>query len=351
MTSFNTRPRPVQLYDLHPPMDDFRAEILQGLQRSPKAISPKYLYDQSGAELFDAICTLEEYYLTRTEMAILRQHASEIATLIGDGVLVEFGSGSSQKVRILLDALPANVTYLGLDISKQHLYDACRQLAADYPSLEAIAICTDYTQPFDLPPIPALQHHKVGFFPGSSIGNLEPAEAVAFLKNTATLLQPQGDLLIGVDLKKDKAILEAAYCDRQGISAAFALNLLTRMNRELGAILTWSSLSTRRFTIPWDALKCFWLAALTKRSRWLALRFPLGRGNGCARNIPISIVWLSFRNSLYWQGFSPSRFGLIPNSTLVCIIYIFRNRWQEARYYWAESCEWWWNHRRLGDGD
>jgi dimethylhistidine N-methyltransferase len=233
----------IQLYDLHPPLDDFRTEVLAGLGRSPKSFSPKFLYDKRGAELFDAICTLDEYYLTRTEMAILNTYAGEIAALIGDGVLIEFGSGSSQKVRIILDAVPQLPPqmppqlpiYVGLDISKQHLQESCTQLAQDYPGLEAIAICTDYTQPLQLPDIPTLRNkHKIGFFPGSSIGNLEPQEAVQFLKNTAPLLE-HGDLLIGVDLKKDKAILEAAYDDAQGISADFALNLLTRINRELGA--------------------------------------------------------------------------------------------------------------------
>lgn len=225
----------VQLYDLHPPLDDFRTEVLAGLERSPKSISPKFLYDKRGAELFDVICTLDEYYLTRTEMAILHTYAGEIAALLGDGALIEFGSGSSQKVRIILDAMPQMPIYVGLDISKQHLQESCTQLAKDYPGLEAIAVCTDYTQPLQLPDIPILRNkHKIGFFPGSSIGNLEPQEAVQFLKNTAPLLEG-GDLLIGVDLKKDKAILEAAYDDAQGVSADFALNLLTRINRELGA--------------------------------------------------------------------------------------------------------------------
>jgi dimethylhistidine N-methyltransferase len=229
----------VQIYDLHPPLDDFRAAVIQGLTRSPKSIPPQFLYDKRGAELFDQICTLDEYYLTRTEMGILQAAAPEIATLIGDGALIEFGSGSSQKIRILLDAMPHRLAphrlaYVGLDISRQHLQAACTQLAIDYPDLETIAICTDYTQPIPLPDISALQHHKVGFFPGSSIGNLEPIEAVDFLKNAATLLN-SGDLLVGVDLKKERRILEAAYDDAKGISAAFARNLLTRINRELGA--------------------------------------------------------------------------------------------------------------------
>lgn len=234
-SKLNIRPI-VQFYDLHPSLGDFRAEVLQGLSQPEKVVSPKFLYDKRGAELFDSICALEEYYLTRTEIAILKDYAPEIAELIGNSVLIEFGSGSSQKVRRLLDAMPHLPTYVALDISKQHLYESCLDLATAYLNLETIAICTDYTQPLQLPDIPALrQTHKVGFFPGSSIGNLEPEEVVRFLKNAANILQPHGDFLIGVDLKKDKAILEPAYDDTQGISAAFALNLLTRINQELAA--------------------------------------------------------------------------------------------------------------------
>ena len=225
----------VKQYDLHPPMADLRAEVLQGLTQSPKVISPKFLYDKKGAELFDEICTLDEYYLTRTEVEILQAHATEISDLVGDSVFIEFGSGSSQKIRILLDAMPNLPTYIALDISKQHLQESCEDLAKSYPGLETIAICTDYMQPLTLPPIRSIEGKtKVAFFPGSSIGNLEPDEVVQFLHNTAALVGEQGGLLIGVDLKKSKTILEPAYDDAQGVSAAFALNLLTRINRELG---------------------------------------------------------------------------------------------------------------------
>lgn len=230
--SFQTQRFPVKLYDFHPPVDDFRSAVLQGLRSPQKAISPKFLYDKRGSELFDAICQLPEYYLTRTEMGILQTHAPDIAASLGDRTLVELGSGSSQKIRILLQAAPQITTYVGVDISRQHLREACHDLMADFEGLEAIAICADYTQPLPLDTIPELQTHPtVGFFPGSSIGNLEPEEAIAFLKTVARL----GDLVIGVDLKKPAAILEPAYDDAQGVSAAFALNVLTRINRELGA--------------------------------------------------------------------------------------------------------------------
>lgn len=241
----------IQLYDLHPPLEDFRTEVLKGLQKTQKTIPAKFLYDKRGAELFDRICALEEYYLTRTERMILQDRAAEIAELIGDGALIEFGSGSSQKVRILLDAMPDPITYVALDISKQHLVESCANLAQAYPELTVIAVCTDYTQPLELPEVLSLKHkHKVAFFPGSSIGNLEPDEVVQFLKNTATLLQPNGGLLVGVDLKKSKEILEPAYDDSQGISAAFALNLLARINRELGADFDLDNFGYRAFYNP-----------------------------------------------------------------------------------------------------
>lgn len=249
-TSTSSAPA-IPLYDLHPPLDDFRADVLHGLRQPQKAIPAKYLYDKRGAELFDAICAVEEYYPTRTEISILHEHAAEMAELIGDRALVEFGSGSSQKIRTLLDALPPPTTYVALDISKQHLYESCCNLVELYPKLEAIAVCTDYTQPFHLPDHPALHdRQKIGFFPGSTIGNLEPAEAIAFLKTAATILAPQGDFLIGVDLKKDKAILEPAYDDAAGVSAAFALNLLTRINRELGADFDLDKFSYRAIYNP-----------------------------------------------------------------------------------------------------
>ncbi|PSN11104.1 L-histidine N(alpha)-methyltransferase [filamentous cyanobacterium CCT1] len=222
----------VKLYDFHPPMEDFRSAVLRGLSLPQKQFSPQFLYDKRGSELFDAICQLPEYYLTRTEMAILRANAKEIAMALDHRALVELGSGSSQKIRILLEAAPQVNTYVGVDISRQHLQEACAALVDDFEGLEAIAVCADYTKPLPLGTIPELRDRPtIGFFPGSSIGNLELAEVIAFLKTVAVL----GDLIVGVDLKKSPAILEPAYDDAQGVSAAFALNVLTRINRELGA--------------------------------------------------------------------------------------------------------------------
>jgi dimethylhistidine N-methyltransferase len=230
---------PIQLFDFHPVLEDFRCAVLQGLSQTPKHVPATWLYDQRGAELFEQITALQEYYLTRTEMEILRSHGAEIGDRISGGALIEFGSGNSKKIRILLDALQqkgqALPIYVGLDISKAQLRSSCEDLVADYPGLEAIAICADYTQPLQLPEVASLQNcHKTAFFPGSTIGNLEPESAIDFLKTVATLLGPGGDLIVGVDLQKGKSILEPAYDDSQGVSAEFALNLLVRMNRELG---------------------------------------------------------------------------------------------------------------------
>lgn len=222
----------IQFYDEHPKPVDFYAEVIHGLQSKPKLIPPKFFYDEAGSKLFDAICEVPEYYPTRTEMALLYEHADEIAALIGkECLLIEPGSGSSQKVRLLLDALqPA--AYMPMDISRAHLLNAAQQLSEDYPWLEVHATCVDFTTEMKLRFCPP-SIHKVAFFPGSSIGNFEPADAIGFLRNMANMVGSGGGLLIGVDLKKDHSILNAAYNDAQGVTAEFNLNLLTRINNEL----------------------------------------------------------------------------------------------------------------------
>ncbi|RYF67666.1 MAG: L-histidine N(alpha)-methyltransferase, partial [Comamonadaceae bacterium] len=187
-----------------------------------------------GSALFDRICDLPEYYPTRTELRILTDRAAEIAHHIGPGAeIVEFGAGSLTKVRLLLDALDAPQRFLPIDISGEHLESAAERLRADYPRLAVQPIVGDYTQPFDLPALGA-GGRRVGFFPGSTLGNFNPDEALAFLQSAAQMLGG-GGLLIGVDLIKDPALLHAAYNDAQGVTAAFNLNLLHRANAELGA--------------------------------------------------------------------------------------------------------------------
>jgi dimethylhistidine N-methyltransferase len=222
----------VHFYDLHPKPADMRAEVMAGLSQPQKRIAPKFFYDRKGSLLFDAITELPEYYPTRTEVGILRSHGAEMAELVGQGaLLVELGSGSSQKIRLLLGALQPAI-YVPVDISREHLMQSASDLAASFPGLEVHAACADYSGPFELP-IRANGHECVAFFPGSSIGNFDPGDAVRFLRQVGTLVAPGGKLLIGVDLIKDLDILNAAYNDTRGVTADFNLNLLERINREL----------------------------------------------------------------------------------------------------------------------
>jgi dimethylhistidine N-methyltransferase len=215
------------------PLEAFRDAVLHGLNAREKSIPSKYLYDEQGSRLFEEICRQAEYYPTRTELGLLAEHAEEIALLFGrGGTLIELGSGASDKVRILLDTASALDCYIPVDISHDHLQQAARTLAADYPALTVLPVTADYTRPFDLP---AVDGPKSGFFPGSTIGNFLPGEAIAFLAGTAALLGPGSGLLIGVDLQKDLRILLPAYDDAAGVTRAFNLNLLTRINRELDA--------------------------------------------------------------------------------------------------------------------
>lgn len=224
-------------HDLGHEGEDFRAAVLTGLAQPQKQVPAKFFYDTRGSQLFDRICELESYYPTRTEIGLLRRHAGEIAEAAGsEATLVEFGSGSSRKVRILLDALQAPAAYVPIDISRAHLMAAAQALAEDYPGLPVLAVCADYTRDFSLPgEVP--DGTPLGFFPGSTLGNFAPVEAARFLRRIAGLVGPGGGLLIGIDLKKDEAILHAAYNDPEGVTAAFNLNLLERMRRELAAEL------------------------------------------------------------------------------------------------------------------
>jgi dimethylhistidine N-methyltransferase len=221
-------------HDLAPGEESFRDAVLAGLGRDAKSLPCKFFYDARGSALFEEICGLPEYYLTRTEIAILERHAGAIAGQIGPHArLIELGSGASIKVRILLRALAAPSAYVAVDISRDRLRAAAGELAGDFAGLSVVAVCADYTRAFPLPPLPGPIGKRVAFFPGSTIGNFEPEGVVRFLRLCAELLGPGGEMLIGADLKKDPAILDAAYNDTAGINAAFNLNLLARINREL----------------------------------------------------------------------------------------------------------------------
>ena len=222
----------VSFYDRHPGESSLRDEVLGGLARTPKAIPPKFFYDQRGSRLFDAICDLPEYYVTRVETGILQDCVRELAGSIDSRcMLVELGSGASRKVRLLLSALKPT-HYMGVDISKDFLLESSRRLARDYPWLEVHATCADFSSELILPEsLPSVR--KMAFFPGSSIGNFDPVQAGRFLKQIARMVGSGGYLLIGVDLKKDIDRLNAAYNDARGLTAAFNRNLLFRIREEL----------------------------------------------------------------------------------------------------------------------
>jgi dimethylhistidine N-methyltransferase len=222
-----------ELLDLHPKPADMRALVIEGLRRNPKQLPAWFLYDAEGSRLFELICEQPEYTLTATETALLEQQAPAIAATLGPGTLVEFGAGSARKVAPLLGAL-RDPAYVALDISAEHLGQACGRLQRQFPTVPMLGICCDYTQLQELPPHPLLSGSAhLGFFPGSSLGNFEPDAAIALLAQFHRLLGPGGQLLIGIDQPKAVERLEAAYNDAAGISAAFALNLLQRLNRDL----------------------------------------------------------------------------------------------------------------------
>lgn len=220
-----------------PPSDDaFLAEVLDGLTKSQKSISSKFFYDRRGSELFDRICELDEYYLTRTEMEIMVAHRLEIADCLGPGcVVIELGSGSGIKTRILLSALDSPVAYVPVDISEEHMHASAKKLAAAYPDIEIIPVCADFMQSIALPNGRWAGARRISFFPGSTIGNFENADATGLLAHMREMCGPDGGVLIGVDLAKDPGILEAAYDDSEGVTAEFNLNVLRRLNRDLDA--------------------------------------------------------------------------------------------------------------------
>lgn len=226
----------------------FLADVLTGLSRSPKQIPSKYFYDERGSVLFDRICELPEYYLTRTELAIMREHAGSIAQELGRGcLLVEYGSGNSAKTPILLEAMQDPAGYVPVDISREHLYSSANVIARRFPDLDINPVWADFTEKFELLHTNPATRRTAVYFPGSTIGNFEPNEAVKLMKGIAELVGPDGALLIGADVRKNSEVLERAYNDRAGVTAAFNLNLLARINRELDGHIDVSEFEHRAF--------------------------------------------------------------------------------------------------------
>ena len=229
-------PGRVTVLDLEPVNEDFLAEVLAGLSASPRSLPCKFFYDEHGAELFQKICELPEYYITRTETELLRRHGREMAESIGaNAELIGFGTGAGIKTRMLLEHLETPIAYVPVDISKQSLLDSAAELSRAMPALEILPVCGDYLQELQLPRPLRKPDHVAVYFPGSTIGNMEPEVATEFLRRVCRLCGKSGGLIIGVDLQKDRAVLEAAYNDSAGVTAEFNLNLLVRANRELGA--------------------------------------------------------------------------------------------------------------------
>jgi len=211
-------------------------EVLEGLHKYPKELAPKWLYDEAGSQLFDMICELPEYYLTRAELEIMNLHASEIAKEIGPrAAIIEFGSGTSAKTRLLLDHLDTPAVYIPVDIAQVHLLEAAAGIARDYPDLAVVPLRADFTKPLALPTLAKSSSRRVVYFPGSTLGNFEPLAACSILQSMGELAGPTGKILIGIDLKKEVAVMERAYSDAAGITSRFNLNALRHVNRTIGS--------------------------------------------------------------------------------------------------------------------
>lgn len=303
-------------HDFEPEVEDFASALLSGLDRPRKEIPCKFFYDKRGSELFDRICGLAEYYPTRTEIALLQTHGAEIAALAGPGRhVIEFGSGSSLKIRTLLDALDNPAAYTPIDISRRHLLQSATALAGDYPALEVNAVCADYTRPLDLPPPetdPAAR--PLVFFPGSSVGNFTAEQAIDFLGRTAALLSAGGDLLIGADLHKDADILLPAYNDSEGVTADFNLNLLARANRELGADFDLDGFShDARYDAAAQRIEMHLISRREQTVRIGERRFNFGDGESILTEYSHKYTTDGFQALGRRAGFEPSRVWVDEN--------------------------------------
>ncbi len=225
-----------EILDFEPQPSDLLEDALTGLTSTPKYLPSKYFYDRRGSQLFEQICELPEYYPTRSELEVMREHSGSIAERLGPGcMVVELGSGSSLKTRCLLDKLRAPAAYVPVDISSNALRQSCTRLHEEYSRLELLPVCVDFTKPFPLPTPSVEPRRNVIYFPGSTIGNFTPKQVVPLLEIMVSVLGEGGALILGIDLKKDPRVLHRAYNDACGVTAAFNLNLLARLNRELGA--------------------------------------------------------------------------------------------------------------------
>jgi dimethylhistidine N-methyltransferase len=289
-----------------------RDEILRGLMAPQKRLSPKYFYDKRGSEIFDRICTLAEYYPTRTEMKLMEDHLGEVAALVGErAVVIELGAGSSSKVRMLLDALSDPAAYVPVDISAQFLLEQVESLRPDYPRVEMGPVFADFTRPFELPERPAGSRRNLVFFPGSTIGNFTRRRALELLEVIAAKANRNDALLIGVDLHKDPAILHEAYNDAEGVTAEFNLNLLARLNRELDA--------------KFDLARFAHQAVYDDRERRIEMRLvSIARQRVRVAGVPVDFATGEYIITEYSHKYSPPEFhalaaraGFVPQRTWI----------------------------------
>lgn len=226
----------MEIHDQEPALETMRQDVLTALRAPERKLPSQYLYDERGARLFEDICTTRDYYVTRAETQILEQYRHEMSQLIGpNAIILEPGSGSGIKTRLLLEALDDPAAYVPIDIAKDQLAAYAAELRADFPTLNVLPICADFTQDYEIPAVDHKVDNRVAFMPGSTIGNFAPSVALDVLRHMSHLADTDGSVLIGVDLKKDRERLEWAYDDSDGVSAEFGLNFLVRMNRELAA--------------------------------------------------------------------------------------------------------------------
>jgi dimethylhistidine N-methyltransferase len=288
-----------------PSANAFAHDLAAALAARPRSISPKYFYDAEGSRLFERICELPEYYPTRTEHAIVQQHVDEMAACIGPAAeIVEFGAGACDKVRLLLDALERPAGFRPIDISAEHLADAAQAIRRDYPGLDVQPLAADYTQRLLLPAL-APGRRRVGFFPGSTIGNFSLHEALAFLRMAAGVLRG-GGLLLGADLVKDPAVLHAAYNDSQGVTAAFNLNLLARARRELGCDVDLDAFSHAAFyNAPLQRIEMH-LVSRRQQSLWLGGRaYEIEEGETLHTENSHKFTVAALRSLAVQAGFTP----------------------------------------------
>ena len=297
-TTIDTRP--------HVHASEFAQDLVAAFEQRPHRISPKYFYDAAGSQLFDRICELPEYYPTRTELSILQRAAGEIAALAGPRAeIVEFGAGSLRKVRLLLQAFEAPARFVPIDISGEHLQVAAAQLKSEFAALDVRPLVADYTRRLLLPAPPVGAGKRIGFFPGSTIGNFTPDEALAFLHKAASVLEG-GALLLGADLVKDPQVLHAAYNDSQGVTAAFNLNLLVRANREPETDIAVEQFAHYAFFNPYESRIEMHLLSRERQAVTMAgRRFEIGEGETLHTENSYKFTVESLRALAQRAGFRP----------------------------------------------